>query len=109
MFGFHRVMVAARARAMENQCYVAIAPTVGAAPWLATLDDNHGYAGVFGPIDRGFPPDGVLARGALDMPGLFATLDPDRLDAVRQNCAVRNHRDWPNAVPVPTVAVPEPL
>lgn len=108
MHGFNRVMIAARARAMENQCFVAIAPTVGEAPWLAALDSNHGYAGVFGPIDRGFPTDGVVARGALDVPGwVFATIDPDCLDPVRSNGAVRNHCDWPATVPAPAIAVPE--
>ena len=97
--GFNRVRLSARARALENQCYVAIAPTVGAAPWLSTLDANRGYAAVFGPVDRGFPEDGVLARGALDAPGwVYATLDPARLDAVRADGGVRNHRDWPGTV-----------
>ncbi len=100
MAGFNRVRLSARARALENQCYVAIAPTVGAAPWLGTLDANRGYAAVFGPVDRGFPEDGVIARGALDEPGwVYATLDPARLEAVRADGGVRNHRDWPGAVP----------
>ena len=94
--GFNRVRLSARARALENQCYVAMAPTVGLAPWLATLDANRGYAGVYGPVDRGFPEDGVLARGALDQPGwVYADLDPLLLDAVRESGGVRNHRDWP--------------
>ncbi len=63
MHGFHRVCIGAAARAMENQCYVAITPTVGAAPWSGALDVNRGHAAVFGPVDRGFPEDGVLARG----------------------------------------------
>jgi len=106
LHGFNRVAVSARARALENQCYVAVAPTVGEAPWLATLDANRGHAGVFGPMDRGFPPDGILARGALDMPGwVFATLDPARLDAVRADGAVRNHRDWPGSMPAATPAL----
>lgn len=96
MHGFNRVLCAARARALENQCFVAIAPTVGEAPWSAALDTNRGFAGVFGPIDRGFPEDGVLARGALDAPGwVFCTLDPARIARVRQEGAVLNHRDWP--------------
>ncbi len=100
MAGFNRVRLSARARALENQCYVAIAPTVGDAPWLGTLDHNRGYAAVFGPVDRGFPEDGVLARGAMDQPGwLYATLDPARVDVVRAHGGVRNHRDWPGAVP----------
>ncbi len=96
--GFNRVRIGAQARAMENQCYVAITPTVGLAPWSAALDVNRGHAAVFGPVDRGFPEDGVLARGALDQPGwVFCTLDPARLDAVRTDGQVLNHRDWPAA------------
>ncbi|MGI3778213.1 MAG: carbon-nitrogen hydrolase family protein [Janthinobacterium lividum] len=103
--GFNRVRLSARARALENQCFVAITPTVGLAPWLGTLDANRGYAAVFGPVDRGFPEDGVIARGALDAPGwVYATLDRTRLDAVRADGGVRNHRDWPGAVPACGVA-----
>ncbi|MBX9700644.1 MAG: carbon-nitrogen hydrolase, partial [Acetobacteraceae bacterium] len=96
LHGFNRVHYAARARALENQCYVAIAPTVGDAPRSAALDRNRGFAAVFGPIDRGFPEDGVLARGALDEAGwVFCTLDPARIARVRREGAVLNHRDWP--------------
>ena len=97
MHGFNRVRVGAAARAMENQCYVAITPTVGEAPWSAALDVNRGHAAVLGPVDRGFPEDGVLARGALDQDQwVFCTLDPARIAAVREDGQVRNHRDWPN-------------
>lgn len=97
LWGFNRVHLSARARAVENQCFVAITPTVGEAPWSATLDVNRGYAGVFGPCDRGFPEDGVITRGQLDEPGLvFAELDPALIAAVRQDGGVRNHRDWPS-------------
>lgn len=101
--GFNRVRLSARARALENQCYVAVAPTVGLAPWSATLDVNRGYAGVFGPVDRGFPEDGVLARGALDEADMVVIrLDPARLAAVRAEGGVRNHADWP--APLPAVS-----
>ncbi len=95
MHGFNRVRLSARARAIENQCFVAVSPTVGDAPWLATLDSNRGRAGVYGPADRGFPEDGVIAEGADATGWLWADLDPARLDAVREHGAVRNHRDWP--------------
>ena len=96
MHGFNRVRFAAQARALENQCYVAITPTVGEAPWSAALDQNRGFAAVFGPVDRGFPEDGLLARGALDAPGwVFCDLDPARIERVRREGAVLNHRDWP--------------
>jgi predicted amidohydrolase len=103
MHGFNRVRLSARARAVENQCYVAVAPTVGDAPWLACLDSNRGQAGIFGPVDRGFPEDGVIA-GA-DSGWLFATLDPAAIATVRETGAVRNHRDWP-AMPPPARVVP---
>jgi predicted amidohydrolase len=96
--GFNRVHFSARARALENQCYVAITPTIGEAPWSAALDVNRGRAGVFGPMDRGFPADGVLAEGTMDAPGwVFCTLDPSLIEAVRRDGAVLNHRDWPRA------------
>ncbi len=97
--GFNRVRLAARARAMENQCFVALATTVGDAPFLSSVDANHGYAAVFGPVDRGFPEDGVIARGPMDTPGwLYADLDPARITAVRTGGAVLNHQDYP-AIP----------
>lgn len=93
--GFNRVRLSARARAIENQCFVAVSPTVGDAPWLAALDCNRGRSGVYGPADRGFPENGVIAEGADAAGWLWADLDPARLDAVREHGAVRNHRDWP--------------
>lgn len=94
--GAHRVAIGARARAMENQCYVATAPTVGMAPWSAALDVNYGQAAVYGPVDRGFPDNGVLAMGTPEAPRwVFATLEPGLIAWVRKEGAVRNHLDWP--------------
>ncbi len=101
LHGFSRIRIGAQARALENQCYVAVAPTVGLAPWSAALDENHGQAAVFGPPDRGFPADGVVAASPMDTPGwVFATLDPALVEAVRRDGAVLNHRDFPRA-PMP--------
>ncbi len=107
LHGFNRVRIAAAARAMENQGFVVMAPTVGDAPWCGTLDHNRGYAAAFGPVDRGFPDDGVLARGALDAAQwVYADLDPAALDAVRHDGAVRNHLSWPPAPPpCPVLAI----
>lgn len=97
--GYHRVRLAAAARAMEGQCYVAVSPTVGEAPWSGALDVNVGRAAVFGPVDRGFAPDGVVAEADRDATWLHCTLDPSALAAVREHGAVRNHAAWPDAVP----------
>lgn len=100
---FNRVRISARARAVENQCFVAVSPTVGDAPWLASLDSNIGRAGVYGPADRGFPADGIIAEGTGEG-WLFADLDPAQLHAVRQDGAARNFRDWPAQPPPATPA-----
>ncbi|MFC3125666.1 carbon-nitrogen hydrolase family protein [Pseudoroseomonas globiformis] len=98
LHGFNRVRLSCAARALENQCFVAMTPTVGEAPWSAALDRNRGYAAIFGPVDRGFPEDGLIARGALDAAQwVFAELDPERVVTLRQNPSVFNHRDWPDA------------
>lgn len=97
--GYHRVRVACQARALENQCYVVQAPTVGDAPWSIAVDVNVGASGVFAPPDRGFPDDGVVALGPYSQPGwTFAELDLDAIARVRRDGAVLNHRDWPSQI-----------
>lgn len=101
--GFSRVAISARARAVENQCFVAVAPTVGVRADSAALDTNHGQAAIFGPADIGFSADGVVAAGAMDQAGwVFADIDEAAIAAVREHGAVRNHRDWPRQ-PMPAV------
>jgi predicted amidohydrolase len=96
--GFTRVAISARARAIENQCILAVAPTVGSAPWSSALDENVGAAGVYGPADRGFPDDGIIAESALNAPGwVYAEIDQAMVEKVRREGAVLNHRDWPRA------------
>jgi predicted amidohydrolase len=103
--GYHRVRVACQARALENQCYVIQAPTVGSAPWSIAVDENVGAAGVFGPPDRGFPDDGVIALGERDRPGwVIADVDLDAVAAVRADGQVLNHRDWDLPVHVEAAA-----
>lgn len=93
--GYHRVRVACQARALENQCYVVQAPTVGSAPWSIAVDENAGSAGVFAPPDRGMPDDGVVAIGPYGEPGwVVADLDLDAIAAVRADGQVLGHRDW---------------
>jgi predicted amidohydrolase len=93
--GYWRVRIACQARALENQCYVVQAPTVGAAPWSPAVDDNHGAAAIYAPPDRGFPDDGVVAIGPIDQPAVvFAQLDLAAIDLVRVDGQVLGHRDW---------------
>lgn len=93
--GYHRVRVACMARALENQCFVLQAPTVGIAPWSIALDENIGAAALFAPSDHGFPPEGIVAIGPMSEGHLLvAELDLPQLEQVRRDGQVLNHRDW---------------
>ena len=94
--GFTRVRVGSMARALENQCVVVHAPTVGLAPWCPAVDVNRGRAAIYGPPDRGWPETGILAETAMDTPGwAIADIDPAAIATVRADGGVLNHRDWP--------------
>ncbi|MFT4046099.1 MAG: carbon-nitrogen hydrolase family protein [Solimonas sp.] len=93
--GYHRVRVGCQARALENQCLVAQAPLVGAAPWSPAVDINVGRAGVFGPPDRGFPDSGVIVEGQWNAARwVYADIDLDNVLKVRNEGQVFNHRHW---------------
>lgn len=102
--GFNRVRFSARARAVENQCYVAVIPLVGEASWSGAIDVNIGHAALFTPCDAGFPDDGVAAAGTLNEPKLvFAQTDFPAIAKVRKEGSVLNHRDWAMVEPAPIV------
>lgn len=93
--GYHRVKVAARARALESQCPVLLAALVGDAAWSPAIDVNVGAAAVYGPPDRGFPDNGVIAQGVLGETGwVYADLDPEATREVRRNGQVLNLEHW---------------
>ncbi|GAA0299311.1 carbon-nitrogen hydrolase family protein [Rhodovulum strictum] len=107
--GYWRVRVGAMARALEGQCVVVHAPTVGPAAWCPAVDENVGAAAVYGPPDLGFPATGVLAEGALNTPGwIYARIDRDAIARVRAEGAVLNAAHWPeqDARMAPVVSVP---
>lgn len=94
--GYHRVRVAAQARALESQCHALLSPLVGEAAWSPAIDVNVGAAGVYGPPDRGFPDDGVRAQGVLGESGwVYAQIDPAATHEVRRNGQVLNFNHWP--------------
>lgn len=93
--GYHRVRLGSRARAMENQCFVAHAPLVGTADWSEAIDVNIGKAGIFAPVDLGFPSNGILAEGEMnEAQWVFADLNLQHLSEVRHHGQVFNYRDW---------------
>lgn len=96
MQGYWRVRIGAQARALENQCFVVQAPTIGMADWLPSLDENFGAAGVYCPPDGMAPDDGVLAVGDGSSPvWTMATIDLDDVGRWRRDGTVLNHLHWP--------------
>ena len=69
MRGHARQRAAALVRAIEGQCIVVLATTVGTADWMPSAARNTGAAAIFGPPDTGFPEDGVVATGKIDAAG----------------------------------------
>lgn len=93
--GFTRVRVGSMARALENQCVVVHAPTVGNCDFCPAVDENVGAASIYGPPDRGFPPTGILAEGGMNAPGwTLAEISLDAIRTVRRDGGVLNHAHW---------------
>lgn len=94
MAGFNRVFQSCRARAIENQCLVAVSPCVGIDDLSTSGQRTHGRAAVFGPADIGFPDDGILAQGKQDNISIItADLSYEAIENVRQQGAVHNYND----------------
>lgn len=94
--GYTRVKVGAMARALENQCVTVHAPTVGHVPWCPPVDDNVGAAAIYGPPDKGFPLNGILAQGDMSAPGwVYATVSLQAIHEVRADGGVLNFQHWP--------------
>lgn len=60
--GFSRVRHCAQARAIENECYVAIAGSVGNLPNVHNMNIQYAQSMVFTPCDFAFPSNGVKAE-----------------------------------------------
>lgn len=93
--GYWRVRVGAMARALELQCVTAMASLTGGDPRLYAVEDDTGAGGIFGPMDRGFPPDGVIALGTHDAPGwTIGEIDLQKVRDVRADGRVLNLSHW---------------
>ncbi len=60
--GYMRVRHCARARAIENECYVAIAGAVGNLPKVNNMDIQYAQSAVFTPSDFAFPNNAIKAE-----------------------------------------------
>ncbi|MFT4693549.1 MAG: putative amidohydrolase [Francisella sp.] len=92
--GFSRVRNCAQARAIENECYVAIAGSVGNLPNVHNMDIQYAQSMVFTPCDFAFPATGIKAETTPNTEMiLIADVDIDLLRELNQFGSVKNLRD----------------
>jgi predicted amidohydrolase/GNAT superfamily N-acetyltransferase len=92
--GYSRVRHCAQARAIENECYVAIAGSVGNLPKVHNMDIQFAQSMVFTPCDFAFPANGIKAEATTNSEMiLIADVDIDMLRELNQFGSVRNLRD----------------
>ncbi|WP_298323363.1 carbon-nitrogen hydrolase family protein [uncultured Dokdonia sp.] len=92
--GYSRVRNCAQARAIENECYVAIAGSVGNLPKVHNMDIQYAQSMVFTPCDFSFPANGIKAEATPNTEMiLIADCDIDLLRNLNQFGAVKNLRD----------------
>ena len=92
--GYSRVRHCAQARAIENECYVAIAGSVGNLPKVHNMDIQFAQSMVFTPCDFAFPANGIKAEATTNTEMiLIADVDIDMLRELNQFGSVRNLRD----------------
>lgn len=92
--GYSRVRHCSQARAIENECYVAIAGAVGNLPNVHNMDIQFAQSMVFTPCDFPFPTNGIKAEATPNTEMiLIADVDLDLLRELHQFGAVRNLKD----------------
>lgn len=92
--GYLRVRTCAHARAIENECYVAIAGSVGNLPKVDGADIQYAQTAVFSPSDFAFPHDAIMAETTPNTEmTLIVDLDLDKLNKLQNEGSVRNYLD----------------
>ncbi|MCF8267944.1 MAG: bifunctional GNAT family N-acetyltransferase/carbon-nitrogen hydrolase family protein [Ignavibacteriales bacterium] len=92
--GYSRVRNCAQARAIENECFVAIAGSVGNLPKVHNMDIQYAQSMVFTPCDFAFPTNGIKAEATPNTEMiLIADVDIDTLRELNQFGSVRNLKD----------------
>jgi len=92
--GYSRVRHCSQARAIENECYVAIAGSVGNLPNVENMDIQFAQSMVFTPCDFSFPTNGIKAEATPNTEMiLIADVDIDLLRELNKFGAVKNLKD----------------
>ncbi|GAB6097905.1 bifunctional GNAT family N-acetyltransferase/carbon-nitrogen hydrolase family protein [Desulfatiferula olefinivorans] len=89
--GYLRIRRCAQARAIENECYVAISGSVGNLPKIENMDIQYSQSAIFTPSDFAFPHDAIAAESTPNTEmTLIADIDLDLLKELRKHGSVRN-------------------
>lgn len=95
--GYTRVRSCAQARAIENECYVAIAGSVGNLPKVNNMDIQYSQSAVFTPSDFSFPNNGVKSEATTNTEMvLISDVDLYLLKELHQYGTVKNLKDRRN-------------
>ena len=91
---YSRVRVCAQARAIENECFVVIAGSVGNLPRVHNMDIQYAQSGVFTPCDFAFPTDGKRAEATPNTEMILVSdVDLNLLNELHTYGSVRNLKD----------------
>ncbi len=94
---YSRVKACAHARAIENECFVVIAGSVGNLPRVHNMDIQYAQSGVFTPCDFAFPTDGKRAEATPNTEMILVSdVDLDLLNELHTYGSVRNLKDRRN-------------
>ncbi|MDO9634913.1 MAG: carbon-nitrogen hydrolase family protein, partial [Paludibacter sp.] len=92
--GYSRVRSCAQARAIENECYVAIAGSVGNLPKVHNMDIQYAQSVIFTPCDFAFPSNGIKAEATPNTEmTLIVDVDLELLKELNMYGSVRNLHD----------------
>lgn len=92
--GYMRVRSCAMARAVENECYVAIAGSVGNLPRVNNMDIQYAQSAVFTPSDFAFPTNQIKAETTPNTEmTLIVDVDLDLLKELHVHGSVRTVSD----------------
>lgn len=91
--GYQRVRLCSQARAIENECYVAIGGSVGNLPQVDNVDIQYAQSAVFSPSDIFFPHDATITEANPNTEMMiFADVDLDKLKQLNTEGSVTNLR-----------------
>jgi predicted amidohydrolase len=91
--GYLRVRYCAQARAIENECYVAISGGVGNLPKVVNMDIQFAQSAVLSPSDFAFPNQAIVSECTANTETtIIADVDLDLLKTLNIRGSVRNLR-----------------